>query len=514
MRKTSFYRIFTIVFTFLFLSALGLSFAAYFTNNFHTGSHVLSVSLIALDFFNLAGFIANLVLCIQELQELKNLRSQNEYNFGKPCEYFNTAIIEREVEQLRRKPSYRSKPQSIMVFSGIDTNSANSTGRRDVVAHFNYLIMEYMEQIFVGKERKYSGKHLFGFGQGYFMVFSFNSSIQDLLTIMNDLTENIYRLADKNRIHLLVMPYFGVEILHSGEPVLEAVENASMARDVSQRNFEQITFYEDSFRKRATVQESDEIEAAIRNHEFLVYYQPKFDLHTNRFTSAEALIRWNSPKYGFLTPNQFMSSVQAAGLVHDLDSYVFEIVCEDLNDTIRRGRRILPVSMNFSLYEFYSPRFMETIMKTLDSHHVPANLVQIEILETTSQANPFLSVSIIRRLKEQGIKVLMDDFGIGYSNIGNLNRIPFDTIKIDKSYIDNITSDKKAREIVKLMVNLGKINGMEVIAEGVSTKAQVSILKEAGCDTIQGFYYSQALPKKEFDKFLQKNRFETKEEEA
>ena len=172
---------------------------------------------------------------------------------------------------------------------------------------------------------------------------------------------------------------------------------------------------------------------------------------------------------------------------------------------------MLPVSVNFSLYEFYSPTFLDTIVSIREEYNVPSNLIEIEITEATSQANSFLSISIIKKLKERGIRVLMDDFGVGFSNLANLKKIPFDAIKIDKSFIDDIVDDVKAREIVKFLINLCKTNELEVIAEGVDNREQLEILKKIRCDTIQGFYYSQPLTKKDYEMFLVQNTFEKKE---
>ena len=137
--------------------------------------------------------------------------------------------------------------------------------------------------------------------------------------------------------------------------------------------------------------------------------------------------------------------------------------------------------------------------------------MEIEITETTSQANQFISISIIKKLKELGIRVLMDDFGVGYSGIDNLRKIPFDAIKIDKSFSDLLVEDEKTRAIVKLLTELGHTSGVEVIIEGVDSQEQVDILKKIKIDTIQGFYYSKPLPLDKFEEFLKNNKFEKKE---
>ena len=232
---------------------------------------------------------------------------------------------------------------------------------------------------------------------------------------------------------------------------------------------------------------------------------------SKRFISSEALIRWDSKKYGLLDPGKFIEKAENGGLIHELDMFVFKKVCEDLNETKRKGRRVIPVSVNFSLYEFYSPNFIDDLIAIIDENKINPSLVEIEVTESTSQSNPFVSISIMKKLKERGLKILMDDFGVGFSNFKNLKKMPIDTIKIDKSFIDEIVIDSKSREIVKFLISLCKVNGLEVVAEGVDNKEQVEILKKFRCDTIQGFFYSKPLNKNEYEKFLLSNDFEKKE---
>ena len=209
----------------------------------------------------------------------------------------------------------------------------------------------------------------------------------------------------------------------------------------------------------------------------------------------------------------FIDKAENAGMISLIDNYIFERALRDISSQIRKGRRVLPVSVNFSIYEFYSQGFIDNLVSLLAKYNVPAHYVEIEITETTSQANQFLSISIIKKLKEIGIRVLMDDFGVGYSGIDNLRKIPFDAIKIDKSYADHVLDDEKTKSIIKFMVELGHINGVEVIIEGVDNQKQVDLLRRMKIDTIQGFYYSQALPLEKLDAFLRDNVYEKKEEE-
>ena len=146
----------------------------------------------------------------------------------------------------------------------------------------------------------------------------------------------------------------------------------------------------------------------------------------------------------------------------------------------------------------------------MNKYNIPPTLIEIEITEQTTNANNFIATSILKRIKDLGIRILMDDFGVGYSNIMNIRKTPIDVIKIDKSFIDEIVTDAKTRSIVKFLIELCKTNSLESIAEGVNDVKQVEILKKLKCDTIKGYYYSKPLCRNDFEKFLLSNNFEKK----
>ena len=453
-------------------------------------------------------FVTLFYLYINNYSTLKTLQRDNEYNLGIRDTFNNLYTFQKRVEFLMKV--HAKKHQHIIVFTFSSLAVSQNVNRNQEIYAVNKFIAEYLKDLpnkLNAKKRDY----VYAFSRGSFLLYSAKDNEQSLEKLCETLSRAIYDFGENNCRHIWVQPFFGVAKLNDEESLTHQIENAMLARDYSERNFETITFYHESFRKSVSSSDVEELTEALEKKEFVVYYQPKFDLNNKRFISSEALIRWNSKKYGLLAPTKFLDKVEAIGLIHDIDLYVLRQVCEDLNDLIRRGRRTLPVSVNFSLFEFYSANFLDTVMGILEEFKIPTNLIEIEITEATSQANQFLSISIIKKLKESGIRVLMDDFGIGFSNVGNLRKIPFDVVKIDKSFIDGIVTDTKSREIVRFLIGLCKINGMEVVAEGVDNKEQVEILRKAHCDTIQGFYYSQALEKKAFEKFLENNPFEKKE---
>ena len=455
-------------------------------------------------------FVTCLYLFVNNQSMIKTLQNDNEYNLGVRRAFNNLYAFQKRVEFLSKINNRHKNDQFIIAFTFSSLAVAQNVNRNTEIYALNNFIANYLEQLpeQIGAKRR---DFVYAFSRGSFLLYFAKTNEQEIQNLSEILSRAIYDFGENNTRHIWVQPFFGVAKMNKEETLTHQIENALLARDYSEKNFETTTFYQETFRRSVSSSDIEELNEALEKKEFVVYYQPKFDLANRRFISSEALIRWNSKKYGLLAPTKFLNKAESIGLIHDIDIYVLRQVCEDLNDLIRRGRRTLPVSVNFSLFEFYSANFLDTIMGILEEFNVPPHLIEIEITEATSQANQFLSISIIKKLKENGIRFLMDDFGIGFSNVGNLKKIPFDVVKIDKSFIDGIVTDVKSREIVKFLIGLCKINGMEVVAEGVDNKEQVEILRKAHCDTIQGFYYSQALEKKEFEKFLENNPFEKKE---
>ena len=455
-------------------------------------------------------FAISLAWFVNQRSLSKTLQMENEYNFGARTAFNNLYAFQKRVEFLTDLHKRRRRSEHIIAFTFSSLVISQNVNRNNEIYSINHHIANFLEEL-PGKINCKKRDFVFAFSRGAFLVCAFKQNEQSIQKMCELISEEIYSFAEENCRHIWVQPFFGVAIVEGVEEITHQIDNALLAREYSEKNFETVTYYRQNFRKSVAQSDIEELMEALEKKEFVVYYQPKFDLNNNRFISSEALIRWNSSKYGLLSPTKFINKAEDVGLIHDIDVYVLRQVCEDLNDMMRRGRRVLPVSVNFSLYEFYSENFLDAIMKILEEFKIPTHLIEIEITEATSQTNQFLSISIIKKLKDRGIRVLMDDFGIGFSNVGNLKKIPFDVVKIDKSFIDDIATDTKAREIVKFLIGLCKVNGMEVIAEGVDSKEQVDILRRARCDTIQGFYYSQALDKKEFEKFLLDNPFERKE---
>lgn len=504
---------------FVLLAIASLFFTAFLVAGILIFSQVWAVNRgYGVAFFILFAIIFGLSINLGHLireryQTDRQLRIENLYNLGKETGFFNLFEFEARVRVLRGTRRHKKMRQFVIAFSFAARSITVNPRHNDEISGFNYAIADHLNSLYYGakkRRKKLFRDRAYCYHRGEFFLYAYVKDDQEVKNICETLTADIYRLGEEHKVRVLVQPFFGVYETSAKENITFAIDNAQIARTYGEESFDTITYFHQSFRVASSTDDITELEKALDNQELVVYYQPKFSIKEHRFISSEALVRWNSPKHGLLSPASFIERAENAGLISQIDLYVFEHALMDIADQRKRGRRCIPVSVNFSLYEFFSPNFLTIFTSLLDKYKVPANLVEVEITETTSQANQFMSISIIKKLKEKGVRVLMDDFGIGYSGIDNLRKIPFDAIKIDKSFTDLLVDDEKTRSIIKLLIELGHLNDIEVIIEGVDNQKQIDILKKMKIDTIQGFYYSKPIPLDEYEKFLKDNPFEKK----
>ena len=257
-----------------------------------------------------------------------------------------------------------------------------------------------------------------------------------------------------------------------------------------------------------------DLRAAFYNGDLEVHYQPQFDITTGIISGAEALLRWDHGEQGSISPAEFVPLAEDSELIVDIGTWVIERACEDLCGILDKGLHPGPVSINVSGRQLADSQFAKAVMDPIRKFGIHPGYIQLEVTETTVAQNRDKAVAILRSLREQGVLIAIDDFGTGYSSLSYLQQMPFDVIKIDKSFIDRIgssvTSDNICRTIIKMAEQLGK----KSIAEGVEEQQQLDFLKKSGCDFVQGFYYSRALPKVEFLKFIRKQDFHTQRRKA
>lgn len=476
------------------------------------GDMTRPIGFVAFFFSLLFGFITLTGAVFVQIRKTltRKLKEENTYVLGHDSEFYNLETFKTRTNRMMRNPALKSRKQAIIAFSTATLETSFNAFQNEAITELNYDTSKYLSEMFYNAKDDLSEKYnCYGFTRGIFLIYTFSASDEFIRKLVNGVSDFIYNNVKEKNLKVWAQPFFGVkEIGEDDKNIVSAIEEAFIARSNGEANFESFTKFVSREKDTDVTNLLEEIKHGLENNEFVPYYQPKFSLKKKEIVSCEALARWKSPTKGLLTPAVFVEKAEQYGLLSSIDIYIFEAALKDLSDSIRRGRRVVPVSCNFSLYEFFSHAFIDTITNLLKKYQVPPTLVEIEITETTSQANQFLSVSVIKKLKDTGIRVLMDDYGVGYSQIDNLRNIPFDAIKIDKSFADLLLTDSKTQSIVKFLTELGHLNDMEVIIEGVERKEQVDILRRMGVDTIQGFYYSKAMSYTYFQEFLKNNPFE------
>ena len=244
------------------------------------------------------------------------------------------------------------------------------------------------------------------------------------------------------------------------------------------------------------------VETAIEQDEFLVYLQPKFDINKEKIKGAEALIRWNYKNKEFLPPYRFIPFFEKDGSIAQIDDIVLKKVCAALAGWKQEGKPLYPVSVNLSRSRLDDPRLIDNLTGIVDSFGVDHCLIDFELTESATYDNTEHMLSVLQELRARGFKISMDDFGTGYSSLSLLTRMPINTLKIDKSFVDTIGAKDERREdliVIRSIIALAKELGFTCLAEGAESKDQVDRLRALGCEIIQGYYYSKPIPIEEYD---------------
>lgn len=245
-----------------------------------------------------------------------------------------------------------------------------------------------------------------------------------------------------------------------------------------------------------------EIRNGFEKNEFVLYFQPQLNLLTNRLEGFEALVRWLHPERGLLQPGGFLPDIESLNLFSELDNYVLEQACQAIARWQQQYKRKVTVAVNITAVEFQDPLLIENIQALLFKYEIPARCLELEITENIVITEIDTAMNTIVVLQNMGIKVSIDDFGTGYSSLAYLRKLPIDKIKIDRSFIEEVASNDSDLTIVKSMVELSHGLGKRVLAEGVETEEQLRLLRNIGCDAVQGYFISKPLPEEALKKYL------------
>jgi diguanylate cyclase (GGDEF)-like protein/PAS domain S-box-containing protein len=249
-----------------------------------------------------------------------------------------------------------------------------------------------------------------------------------------------------------------------------------------------------------------DIETALRkavdDQEFVLHYQPKMQIDTGRLCGLEALLRWQRPGHGLVSPAEFIPVLEDTGLILPVGRWVLEAACKQIAEWSASPIGDVPVSVNIAGRQFVAGNLEREVIRALEGHHVDPHLLELELTESSLMANTQSTIKTLQILRNLGISISIDDFGTGYSSLAYLRRFPVDKLKIDMAFIRGITANADDAAIVLAIIRMAHTLKLEVIAEGVETAAQLEYLRSHRCDQIQGYYFSRALPLPELEKML------------
>lgn len=263
-------------------------------------------------------------------------------------------------------------------------------------------------------------------------------------------------------------------------------------------------FYNESIRRHLWEEKNVEgrMHDALKNHEFLVYYQPKVELKTGKIGCSEALVRWQTSDGTIIPPDRFIPVFERNFMIHRLDQYVFEEVCCWLRHMLDEGKTALPVSVNVSRLQFYDPDFVKRYVEIRDKYQIPPQLLEIEFTESIVFDNTGFLLAIVKSLKENGFSCSIDDFGKGYSSLSLLKELPVDILKIDSYFF--LESNDRTRDLalVRSIIELVHKFNIRTVAEGIEDPQQVEYLKKFECDYVQGYVFYRPMPQAKFETLL------------
>lgn len=343
-------------------------------------------------------------------------------------------------------------------------------------------------------------------GGDEFAAFLCIEDTKQLASYLDEL-QYLYRKAfvignSKIHISLSIGVAFYPEDGHTLEEVLKCADMALNDAKKSGRN--RYSIYDkrmdEAVKDRLLIEKY--LHQALEGQEFEVYYQPQLMVHSGKISGFEALIRWNSPELGFVSPNRFIGIAEETQLIIPIGEWVLKSACSFLHRLHMEGYGHLDISVNVSVVQLLQEEFIQSVLNVLDETGLNPHDLELEITETILIDSYDSIRQKLEFLRHRGVRIAMDDFGRGYSSLSGLSQLPLSTLKIDKSFIDSLLVGGPEQSIVDLIIQIGSKMGLTVLAEGVETKSQVDYLQENHCLKAQGFFYSKPLPQKEAEALI------------
>ncbi len=342
-------------------------------------------------------------------------------------------------------------------------------------------------------------------GGDEFLILVEESSIEDLSTVSERIIQALKHPTLLLGNEVYISPSIGISLFPNfGTDAESLIKNADLAmylaKEMGKNTYQ---FYNESLNERVIrkSQLENALRRAIDQEEFTLHYQPKLDLDTNTIVGIEALLRWN-PVFGSVSPAEFIPITEETGLIVEIGEWVLREACRRNKLWYETGQVEAPIAVNVSARQFRDPHFINIVQRVLDETKLPSHLLEIEITERV-MINVDEAVDIINQLRELGVLITIDDFGVGYSSLSMINSIDIDNLKIDQSFLHDVMKNKKSSGLLGAIIQMGREIGAKVVVEGIETEEQVNFLTARGLIG-QGYFFSYPLPIEKFERYLAK----------
>lgn len=331
------------------------------------------------------------------------------------------------------------------------------------------------------------------------------SHIEDYVKFLNQISEDFYSDKEKQTpINLQMGVYQNVDKsvdidvrFLRARMALERIKNSAVVN---------ISIYDSKLKEKALFDEQliEEFPNAIKEKQFVVYYQPKYNIKDDKpyLCSAEALVRWVHLQLGMISPGVFIPLFEENGLIQLLDLYVWKEAARQIKEWKDKFHKAVPVSVNVSRIDLYNPHLIDVLKEIVKSNGLESRDLLLEITESACIEEANNISGKVDALRKEGFKIEIDDFGTGYSSLSMISKIPIDALKIDMIFVRNAFATENDNKMIKIILDIASYLNVPTIAEGVETEEQVKALKELGCDIVQGYYFSKPVPPHEFERFL------------
>lgn len=326
--------------------------------------------------------------------------------------------------------------------------------------------------------------------------------MEDIYVVLEQIKERVRR----HTVNYYFETCAGIYLISNREMEVSVIyDNASIAAQQCKENYmvHEAVFTNELNEKLQREQHIiDEMDKALEEEQFIVYFQPKYDLEEFSPGGAEALVRWQKPDGTMVSPGEFIPIFEKNGFITKLDYYVWEKVCQFIRKELDDGRKPAPISVNVSRVNLYNPKFFETLIDLVEKYKIPPKYLHLELTESAFSDSESIIQEAVKYLHRAGFTILMDDFGSGYSSLNVLKDVDLDVLKIDMKFFSKGETQERGAKIIEAVIRMAESLNLTVIAEGVEDEEQVEFLTKLGCDYIQGYYFAKPMPEAQYKKLM------------